>query len=540
MGPWYNLLYHECEPVIQRREFLKSGGALAASLPLVVGGPAFIPRGLRRFLEADRKQVADAGLEAARAAGASYADVRISRHRYHNLFSREERIESIGDDQSYGSGVRVLVRGTWGFAAGRSVTSDEAARLARNAVATARVNAAVPHEEVVLAPVAAYTDSWKTPIGRDPFDVPLSEKTALLLAINAAATGAGAAFCSSSFSFQHHSKYYASTDGSYIDQDLYRSYGWFSATAVDRRSGEFQSRATLAQPAGRGYEAVEEWDYVGEAERAGAEAREKLTAPSVEPGRKDLVLAPSHLWLTIHESVGHPTELDRALGYEANLAGTSFLTPDKLGSFRFASPIVSFLADKDQPGALATVGYDDEGVKAEHWHLVKDGVFVDYQTTREQARWIQLSTGIDRSHGTSYAEHWHDVQFQRMPNINLVPDPDGGTAEDLISGVDDGIYLEGNSSYSIDQQRYNFQFSAQLAWEIKGGKRGRLLRDVAYQAITPEFWNACDGLGGPQTYALGGAYYDGKGQPGQTNAVSHGCPPARFRGVNVLNTREKA
>ncbi len=507
-------------------------------LPLLSSGTSdVLSRRLRRLLEPDQKEVADAALDAALAAGATYADVRISRHRYQDLASREARIEAITERETYGMGVRVIAGGAWGFAASPTVTVDEAARLARRAVAVAQANAKITRAPIVLAPVDVYQDSWKTPIEKDPFQVPLSEKVDLLLATNAAALKGGASFCSSGMNFQHHAKYFASTEGSHIDQELYRSYGSFEATAVDERSGEFQSRRTLAQPVGGGYETLERWGFAAEAERAGAEAREKLAAASVEPGTKDLVLAPSHLWLTIHESVGHPTELDRALGYEANLAGTSFLTADKLGSFRFGSPIVSFQADKNQPGGLATVGYDDEGVKAGQWLLVKEGVFVDYQTTREQAGWIADVTGNERSHGTSYAEHWSDVQFQRMPNVNLLPDPHGGSADDLVGGVDDGIYMEGDASYSIDHQRYNFQFSAQLAWEIKGGKRGRLLRDVAYQAITPEFWSSCDAVGGAGTYALGGAYYDGKGEPVQSNAVSHGCPVARFRGVKVLNTR---
>ncbi|MGH9373418.1 MAG: TldD/PmbA family protein, partial [Vicinamibacterales bacterium] len=261
----------------------------------------------------------------------------------------------------------------------------------------------------------------------------------------------------------------------------------------------------------------------------------KLDALSVEPGRYDVILAPSNLWLTIHESVGHPTELDRALGYEANYAGTSFLTTDKLGTFQFGSTIVNFVADRTQPLGLATCGYDDDGVPSSEWDLVRDGLFVDYQTTRDQAAWIGQKT----SHGCSYADSWGSVPFQRMPNVSLKPGADPLTLEQLIADTSKGILWEGRSSYSIDQQRYNFQFSGQLVWEIRDGKIVGLLEDAAYQAITPEFWNSCDRICS-EGYALGGSFFDGKGEPGQVNAVSHGCAAARFRNVNVINTARNA
>jgi TldD protein len=256
-------------------------------------------------------------------------------------------------------------------------------------------------------------------------------------------------------------------------------------------------------------------------------------ARSVEPGPRDLILLPSHLWLTIHESIGHPTELDRALGMEANFAGTSFLTPDLLGNYRLGSEIVTFHAEKTHPGSLATCGYDDDGVPTMEWPLVERGVFVDYQTTRDQAHLI----GRPRSYGTSYAQSWADVAFQRMPNVNLLPGDAALTLDDLIAGTDDGILIAGRSSYSIDHQRYNFQFSGQTCHEIKGGKVGDMLVDVAYQARTPDFWSACDAICGESEYAVGGSFHDGKGEPGQSNAVSHGCAPARFRRIDVINTR---
>jgi TldD protein len=252
----------------------------------------------------------------------------------------------------------------------------------------------------------------------------------------------------------------------------------------------------------------------------------------VEPGSRDLVLHPSNLWLTIHESVGHPTELDRAIGMEANYAGTSFLTPDKRGSFKFGSDIVNLVADKTQDKALATCGFDDEGVPTKRWHLIKDGIFVDYQTTREQAHIL----GHKESHGCSYAQSWADVPFQRMPNVSLEPGKKPLTLSQLIADTEDAILIKGRGSYSIDHQRYNFQFGGQTYYEIKNGKIAGMLKDVAYQARTPDFWNSCDAICSAEEYVLGGSFNDGKGEPGQSNAVSHGCPPARFRKINILNT----
>ncbi len=283
---------------------------------------------------------------------------------------------------------------------------------------------------------------------------------------------------------------------------------------------------------GMGYEYVESYPLLEEVRVAAEEAVAMHKAKPAVAGQKTLILHPSNLWLTIHESVGHPTELDRALGYEANYAGTSFLTTDKLGKFEFGSKMVNILADKTQPGGMATCGYDDDGVKTTEFALIKDGVFVDYQTTRDQAHLI----GQKASHGCSYADNWSSIPFQRMPNVSLQPGSREVSEKDIIGATDDGVLIKGDGSYSIDHQRYNFQFSGQTFWEVKNGRITTQLRDVAYQSNTPEFWKSCDMLGGRSTYTLGGAFYDGKGQPGQSNAVSHGCPVARFARVNILNT----
>jgi len=283
---------------------------------------------------------------------------------------------------------------------------------------------------------------------------------------------------------------------------------------------------------GMGYEYIESYPLLEEARVAAEEAVAMHKAKPAPAGQKTLILHPTNLWLTIHESVGHSTELDRALGYEANLAGTSFLTTDKLGKFEFGSKLVNLVADKTQERAIATCGYDDDGVKTSRWHLIKDGVFIDYQTTRDQAHLISQKT----SHGCSYADSWSSIPFQRMPNVSLEPGEKDVTEADIIAATDDGVYVKGDASYSIDQQRYNFQFSGQTFWEVKGGKITTQLRDLAYQSNTPEFWKSCDMVGGKSTYALGGAFSDGKGQPMQVNSVSHGAPISRFARVNILNT----
>ena len=321
---------------------------------------------------------------------------------------------------------------------------------------------------------------------------------------------------------------------------------------VDRASGSFKNRSGFGTPMGMGYEYLDarsedklpspggiilynrSYDIVEDAANAADQARQMIAAKSVEPGKYDLVLEPSHLWLTIHESVGHPTELDRVLGYEANYAGTSFLTLDKWESknFKFGSPIVNFVADRTQPGSLGAAGFDDEGVKCKSWDLIKDGVLVNYQAIRDQVGIIKQK----ESHGCCYAQGWADVQFQRMANVSLQPGKAQLTPQQMISQVEKGIYIVKEGSFSIDQQRYNFQFGGVLFFEIKNGQITGMLKDVAYQANTQEFWNSCAAICDERDYRLGGAFNDGKGQPGQSNAVSHGSATARFNGVNVINT----
>jgi len=484
----------------------------------------------------NKQELADLAIKRARKLGATYADLRINRYRLESIFTREQRVQNVSRTQDFGFGVRVLFKGAWGFAASPVVTAESVRRITEEAVQIAAANAVYQRKPVKLVSTPAVTATWKSAFEKDPFEITTDKKVAFLLGLNEAAMRAkGASFVTSGLVLQNEQKFYASTDGSSIEQFIIRTAPFFTVTAVNRSMGDFQTRSSLAGPKTIGYEYLETYPWLKEAGKAGEEAVAKLKAKPVTPGKYDLILHPSHLWLTIHESVGHSTELDRALLWEADYAGTSFLTPDKTGKLQFGSRICNFYADRTQPHGCATVGYDDEGVPGQRWPLVKEGVFVDWQTTRDLAPLI----GHKKSYGCLHADSWGSVPFPRMPNVSLEPEKDNVSLEELVAGVDNGIVIFGNGSWSIDQQRYNFQFGGQTFWEIRQGKIGEMLRDVAYQSRTTDFWNACDSLGGPDTYELNGAANDGKGEPTQANAVSHGCPAARFRQINVLNTAVK-
>jgi TldD protein len=345
-------------------------------------------------------------------------------------------------------------------------------------------------------------------------------------------------FSSSSILSVKEERLLATTEGSVIRQTLMRINPSINITAISPDGSDFQSRSAVVEPAGRGYEYVMGLELAANAQGWAEEAAMKLDAPGVEPGKWDLVLHPSNLWLTIHENIGHPTELDRALGFEANYAGTSFIYPpeDVIGKLKMGPEFLQFEGNRTEFGGCATTGWDDEGVPAEAWPIIKDGIFVDYQTTREQAAWISQHTGIDRSHGCSYGQNWESMPFQRMPNVSMLPGEENLSEDDVIAATERGILVEGRGSYSIDQQRYNIQFGGQVFWEIRNGRKYQMLRDVAYVGRTPEFWNSLDVIGGAQTYFLGASFGDAKGQPIQVNAVSHGCPISLFRDIDIINT----
>ncbi|MCS7012607.1 MAG: TldD/PmbA family protein [Chloroherpetonaceae bacterium] len=543
---------------MQRRDFLKLAGLGlgAALMPL----PAFsVPisesQARTPLLDfADKKALADVALNTAKSLGATYCDVRIGRYLNQAILTRENRVQGIVNTQSFGVGVRLILNGTWGFASTNNVTPDGIRRVTQQAAAIAKANSRLQKEPVKLAPQAGQGErTWRTPIKKNAFEVPIADKVNFLLAVNAEAMNLGIRFVNSQLFMVNEQKFFASTDGSYIDQDVHRIYPTFTVTAVDIINRKFQTRNALSMPCGMGYEYLEgdasekqtaaggvttlykkRYDMIEDIRQAAKQVQEKLSAKSVEAGKYDLVLDPSHLWLTIHESVGHPLELDRVLGYEANYAGTSFATLDKWRSksFKYGSPIVNFFADKTQEGSLGYVGWDDEGVPTKRWDLVKDGILVNYQAIRDQVHIIDQQ----ESHGCCYAQSWADVQFQRMPNVSLAPGKTPLTPEEIIKDVEKGIYIIGDGSFSIDQQRYNFQFGGQLFYEIRNGKIVGMLRDVAYQANTQEFWNSCVAICDERDFRLGGAFNDGKGQPPQSNAVSHGSATALFKNVNVINT----
>jgi TldD protein len=518
---------------MHRRDWLK--GTTAAGIALVSSRwtmAADTAAGI-----ADRfPALADAVLAKATSLGASFSDLRLMQFDEESLFVREEMVQGVSASSSLGGSVRVLVGGAWGFAASGEITEARLLALVESAVAMAKGQAGWRARPVEIETLPAHTGAWHQPVAADPFTVPLEEKVGRLLGINRAALAKGASFCNSHVAAVRERKWLANSFGTRVEQSRVRLHPSFGVTVVDPKKGEFASRASFRPPRSAGWEHLADWDAAAESALAVEQAKEKMASPSVTPGQYDLVIAPNNLWLTIHETVGHPTELDRSLGYEANFAGTSFCTPDKLDSLQYGSEIVNLFADRTAAGGLSTVMWDDDGVKTlgKEFPIVEKGVFRNFQMALGQAALIGRAGG---SNGCAFADSFDAFPIQRMPNISLQPGPDNAAnAETLIAGVEDGIYIEGNGSWSIDQQRYNFQFTGQVFHRIRNGKLDGMLRDVAYQGNSVDFWKACDGLGGQPSYELGGAMNCGKGQPQQVAPVSHGAPPARFRRINVLNT----
>jgi TldD protein len=484
------------------------------------------------FLELPLRQLADAALQRARDLGAEHADFRLERIRAESLSLYDARLEGSMDADDLGYAVRVVKNGTWGFASGIHLTPEAAAKVAEQAVRVAEVSAPINRERIELAPEPVHAEAvWVSDYEIDPFEVATSDKVSLLADWSAGLLK-GADHVSARLLQVKEQKFYADTAGTVTTQQRVRVHP--TLNAMKAAENGFDDMSTLAPPAGRGYEYLTggHWDWQGELARLPELLAEKLAAPSVEAGEYDLVIDPSNLWLTIHESIGHATELDRALGYEAAYAGTSFATFDQLGELVYGSPIMNVTGDRTVTHGLATIGYDDEGVQTQSFDIIKDGVLVGYQLDRRMA----LMKGLGRSNGCAFADSPGHMPIQRMANVSLAPAPDGPSTDDLIAGVERGIYLVGDKSWSIDMQRYNFQFTAQRAYRITGGRLDGQIRDFAYQATTTDFWQSMEAVGGPGTYVLGGAFNCGKGQPGQVAPVSHGCPSALFRGVRILNT----
>ena len=482
------------------------------------------------------RSLAEVALTRARELGAGHADFRLERIRTHNVSVRDGRLESSHDGEDLGFAVRVVEDGTWGFAAGADLTPEAVRRVTELAVEVAKVSAPLNTERIELADEPAYGDvTWVSEYDVDPLEVSEEEKVARLTEWSERLLASdGVDHVDASLRAVRESLFYADTAGTTTTQQRVRVHPSVTAVAVDRAAGRFETMRTLAPPAGRGWEYLTGtgWDWDAELAALPEWLVAKTKATSVTPGSYDLVVDPSNLWLTIHESIGHATELDRALGYEANYAGTSFATFDQLGTLRYGSDVMHVTGDRTVPHGLATIGWDDEGVAAQQWDIVRGGVLVGYQLDRRMARLNDLG----RSNGCAYADSPGHIPVQRMANVSLQPAAGGPSTEELISGVERGIYIVGDKSWSIDMQRYNFQFTGQRFFEIVDGRLGGQLRDVAYQATTTDFWGSMEAVGGPQTYVLGGAFNCGKAQPGQVAAVSHGCPSALFRGVNILNT----
>jgi TldD protein len=483
------------------------------------------------------RQLADAALQRARQLGAGHADFRAERIRGQRIQLSDGNLETQFDSDDLGLAVRVVVDGTWGFASAVDLTPEAAARAAAEAVDVAKVAAPISTERIELAGEPAHGEvTWLSAYEVDPFDIGVADKIALLSSWSRQLLDSdGVDHVDASLYQVKECKFYSDGTTTAVQQRV-RLHPSVTAVAV-AADGRFETMRTLAPPAGRGYEYLTTgWDFDAELAEIPSLLAEKMAAPSVQAGRYDLVIDPSNLFLTIHESIGHATELDRALGYEAAYAGTSFATFDKLGSLQYGSPIMHVTGDRTTEHGLATIGYDDEGVAGQSWDLITGGVLSGYQLDRR----IAALKGLGRSNGCAFADSPSHMPIQRMANVSLQPVADGPSTAELIASVTDGIYIVGDKSWSIDMQRYNFQFTGQRFYRIRGGRLDGQLKDVAYQATTTDFWNSMEAVGGPQTYVLGGAFNCGKGQPGQVAPVSHGCPSVVMRGIRILNTVEEA
>ncbi|MEO9323934.1 TldD/PmbA family protein [Nocardioides sp. C4-1] len=498
------------------------------------------------FADLPYRVLGDAALARARELGVTHADFRFERVRYQSLRVKDGVLQGASDAEDLGFAVRVIHRGSWGFASGVVLTPDEAVRVAETAVAVATVASGMTTTPVEIADEPVHDDvTWVSSYVTNPLDVPVSDKVATLVDWTQRLRRGAAVDHATAYVLQvQENKYYADLAGTRTTQQRVRLQPGFEAMGAG--ADTFDSMASIAPPVGRGWEFVTgsvadgAWDWDAEIDEVPELLAEKLKAPSVEAGTYDLVIHPSNLWLTIHESIGHATELDRALGYEANYAGTSFATIDKLGTLQYGSGVMNVTGDRTVEHGLATIGYDDEGVQTQGWDIVKDGVLVGYQLDRPMGVMLPELNG-GRSNGCAYADSPGHIPIQRMANVSLQPDPDPGGpgTDDLISRVERGLYIVGDRSWSIDMQRFNFQFTGQRFYSIRDGEIVGQVRDAAYQATTTDFWNSLEAVGNADTWVLGGAFNCGKAQPGQVAAVSHGCPTSLFRDVRILNTLEE-
>ncbi|MGD1806266.1 TldD/PmbA family protein [Dapis sp. BLCC M126] len=480
-------------------------------------------------------ELATLAIDLIRQAGCEYGDIRLCTYHSQKLMARDRSLKQLQDKVSSGFGVRVLLNGAWGFAASHRQTPEEIVRVVALAVDIAKGSRLCQQTPVQLVSVESYRDTYITPIEIDPFTVPIQEKAELLLSLNEKLLsyeeqGIKKAF--SFLSFTKEEKVFASTNDSLIEQTIYRSYPGFTCTAI--ANNDAQSRSYDRPPLNIGYEHINPTDLLSQVDRVASEAIEKVHAPKGPADiRSTLILKPTNLFLTIHESVGHPTELDRVYGYEANFAGTSFATTDKLGKLQYAAPWVNFKCDRTQAGGRGTVGYDDEGVRSQDWYVVKDGILVDYLTDRETA----YRLGRGSSNGCAYADSWSSIPMVRIPNLGLEAGADGGsntaTLAEMIADTEDGILIDGIGSFSIDQQRRNFQFGGDAFWQVKKGKVVGMLKDVTYHSMTTDFWNSVDAVGNAAEWEQCGTNMCGKGEPMQIAQMTHGCVPVRVRDILI-------
>jgi TldD protein len=491
------------------------------------------------FLALPLRRLADAALQRARDFNVEHADFRLERLRSQSIRLRDGVLEGTHDGEDLGFAVRVILDGTWGFAASVELSAEAAIRTTEEAIRVAQVSSAISSERIDLAPEPVYDDvQWVSAYDVDPLTISVSDKVERLADWSHRLLGHDAvAHVSAGLQQLVENKFYADLAGTVTTQQRVRLQPEVTAHGTDEDTGRFDSMRTIAPPVGRGWEyLVDGRDWDRELAEIPDLLAEKLAAKSVDAGVLDLVIDPSNLWLVIHESIGHATELDRALGYEANYAGTSFATWDQLGTLAYGSPVMQVTGDRTVEHGLATIGYDDEGVQAQSWDIIKDGVLVGYQLDRRMAQ----MQGLGRSNGCAFADSPGHIPIQRMANVSLQADPEGPSTDELISRVEDGLYVVGDRSWSIDMQRFNFQFTGQRFFRIRQGKLEGQVRDVAYQSSTTDFWGSMEAVGGPDTWVLGGAFNCGKAQPGQVAPVSHGCPSALFRGVRILNTQAEA
>ncbi len=475
------------------------------------------------------RDITNRALDTATALGATYADVRVVRRLEENITIKSGRVEGVAGGESEGFGVRVIVGGAWGFAASHHLTAAEADRVAAEAVRIARASATAIRTHVTLDGRPPAKGRFESPVAEDPFAVPLDRKIAdLLTADRAMGAVKGIAWTESVYGAQRERKTFAASDGSYTEQVITHIGAGLEANAIE---GDEHQRRSYPDNGGAwasaGYEFVRAMDLAGNAERVASEAVELLSAPPLPAGTRTILLHPSQLYMQVHESCGHPTELDRAFGTEASYAGTSFLTPDMLGTFRYGSELCDIVADATVPGGLGSFGWDDEGVVAQRVPLITEGIFTGYLSSRETAPRIGRASG-----GAMRADGWNRIPLIRMTNVNLLPKP-GMSFDDIVADTDDGLLFDTNRSWSIDDRRLNFQFSTEVCREVKGGKVGRLFRNGTYTGITYELWRSMDAVGDASSWRMWGTPNCGKGEPPQSGHVGHGVSGARFRNVRV-------